>query len=47
MKDVNGVSVGYYNPEICNLVDFREIINQKMTDGSLGSSRKCRRYCSS
>ena len=35
MKDVNSVSAGYYNPEICNLVDFLEIINQKMVDDSV------------
>ena len=35
MKDVNSVSAGYYNPEICNLVDFLEIINQKMVDASV------------
>ena len=35
MKDVNSVSAGYYNPEICNLVDFLEIINQTLVEESV------------
>ena len=32
MKDLNLNKPGYYNPEACNLVDFLEIINQKLAD---------------
>ena len=35
MKDLNLNKVGYYNPEACNLVDFLEIINQKLEDRSV------------
>ena len=35
MKDVNSVSAGYYNPEICNLADFLEIINQTLVEDSV------------
>ena len=34
MKDLNPNKIGYYNSEFCNLNDFLEIINQKLTDGS-------------
>ena len=32
MKGQNLNKAGYYNPEACNLVDFLEIINQKLED---------------
>jgi len=32
MKDLNLNKAGYYNPEACILVDFLEIINQKLED---------------
>ena len=35
MKDLNPKKIGYYNSEFCNLNDFLEIINQKLTDGSV------------
>ena len=35
MKDLNLNKIGYYNSEFCNLNDFLEIINQKLTDGSV------------
>ena len=35
MKDLNSVSAGYYNPEICNLADFLEIINQTLVEDSV------------
>ena len=38
MKDLNLKKIGYYNSEFCNLNDFLEIINQKLTDGSVPHS---------
>ena len=35
MKDLNLNKIGFYNSEFCNLNDFLEIINQKLTDGSV------------
>ena len=38
MKDLNLNKIGYYNSEFCKLNDFLEIINQKLTDGSVPHS---------